>query len=167
MSFDKELVDKITNFLNGIGIPVIEEVIDYKTFLPGLHFKEGSILMDIHKMKYPGDLLHEAGHIAVTEERLRPFIGTSKIGKEWPSLGDEMVSILWSYAALHHLELDPEIVFHPDGYKGSSEWLIEQFNNKTYIGMPLFIWMGFVDEERQFPILKKWLRGNLEVSDSL
>jgi hypothetical protein len=109
-------------------------------------------------LKYPGDLLHEAGHIAVTEERLRPLIGTEEMDNDWPSLGDEIAAILWSYAALSHLNLDPKVVFHPDGYKGASDWFIEQFNNKNYMGLPLLEWMGLCLEKEKFPIMDKWTR---------
>ncbi|WP_341224410.1 carbamoyltransferase C-terminal domain-containing protein [uncultured Arcticibacterium sp.] len=152
----------IINFIESKGIDVIETNLDgYQCFLPGLFLKGNSILMDSSKMIYPGDLLHEAGHIAVTEEALRPFIGSEKMPAEWPSDGDEIASILWSYAAIEHLQINAEIVFHKDGYKGDSEWLIQQFRSKNFMGLPLFSWMGFCDEskpETAFPNMIKWQR---------
>ncbi len=136
---------------------VVEKKLPNDTFLPGLSLKGNTILMDLDKLKYPGDLLHEAGHIATTEEKNRQFIGTEKLGSHWPTDGDEIATILWSYAASYHLNLDLEIVFHPNGYKNESEWLIEQFNSKNYIGLPLLEWMSLCNKE-EFPIMKKWLR---------
>ncbi len=101
--------------------------------------------------------MHEAGHIAVAEEKLRPFIGTKEIGSDWPTDGEEIAAILWSYAASRHLGLDIEVVFHPDGYKNKSKWLIEQFNNKNYMGLPLLEWMSLCSKE-EFPKMIKWLR---------
>lgn len=147
----------IVNFLNSINIRVVEKKLPNDTFLPGLSLKGNTIFMDLEKLKYPGDLLHEAGHIAVTEEKIRPFIGTEKIGSNWPTDGDEIAAILWSYAASCHLNLDLEIVFHPEGYKNDSRWLIEQFNSKNYIGLPLLEWMSLCDK-KDFPIMKQWLR---------
>jgi hypothetical protein len=46
--------------------------------------------------------------------------------------GDEMTSIAWSYAALRHLELDPAIIFHDDGYKGGAASIIENFGVEPY-----------------------------------
>ena len=80
--------------------------------------------MDSEKLKYPGDLLHEAGHIAVTEEKLRSLIGTEQMESSWPTDGDEIAAILWSFAACQHLGLELEVVFHPDGYKNANHgWL--------------------------------------------
>lgn len=154
---------QIIHFLEQIGIPVVKTELPGDCFLPGLALRGNTILMDPEKMKYPGDLLHEAGHIAVTEEALRPLIGSEDMDPEWPSAGDEIASILWSYAALTHLGIPPEVVFHPDGYKEQSDWFIEQFQNKNYIGLPLLEWMGFCsasekDGVEAFPKMIKWLR---------
>jgi len=138
-------------------INVVEKELSNDTFLPGLSVTGNTIFMDLEKLKYPGDLLHEAGHIAVTDEKNRPLIGTPVISDNWPTDGDEIAAILWSYAASYHLELDLEIVFHPNGYKNDSEWLIEQFKNKNYIGLPLLVWMSLCNKE-EFPLMKKWLR---------
>ncbi|MGV3612624.1 MAG: hypothetical protein ACO1N0_16820 [Fluviicola sp.] len=154
---------KILQFLAQIGISVIETELPDDCFLPGLAIERNAILMDSSRLKYPGDLLHEAGHLAVTEENLRPSIGTAEMDPAWPSDGDELAAILWSYAALRHLELKPEVVFHPEGYKNESAWLMEQFANKNYIGLPLLEWMGLCaasgkEEVEPFPQMIKWLR---------
>ena len=151
------IVEYIVDFLKSINIMVVEEKLPSDTILPGLSIKGNTILMDLEKLRYPGDLLHEAGHIAVTEEKLRPLIGTEEIGSNWPTEGDEIASILWSYAASYHLGLDLQIVFHQAGYKNDSEWLIEQFNSQNYIGLPLLEWMSLCDKA-EFPVMKKWLR---------
>jgi hypothetical protein len=150
-------LERIIDFLNLINIMVVEKKLSDDTFLSGLSIKGNTILMDLDKLKYPGDLLHEAGHIATTEEQIRPFIGTEKIEANWPTDGDEIAAIIWSYAASYHLNLDLEIVFHPNGYKNESEWLIEEFNNKNYIGLPLLEWMSLCNKD-EFPKMKKWIR---------
>lgn len=154
---DKDELERMVNFLNEINIKVVEKELNGDTFLPGLQLHADRILMDRKKLKYPGDLLHEAGHIAVTEEKLRPLIGTDKIDTDWPGMGDEIAAILWSFAAAHHLNLDLEVVFHPDGYRNSSHWFIEQFTRKNYMGLPLLEWMGLC-ESTEFPTMKKWVR---------
>lgn len=153
----KEHINLIYSFLNSIGIEIIELPLPNDTFLPGITLKGNAILVDPDQLKYPGDILHEAGHIAVTEETLRPLIGTDEMDKNWPSVGDEIATIIWSYAASHHLNLPLEFVFHPNGYKNDSEWLIEQFSNNTYVGLPLLEWMGLC-ESSKFPEMKKWIR---------
>nr|WP_321233596.1 hypothetical protein [uncultured Psychroserpens sp.] len=156
-AIDDAILDCIVNFLNSIQIKVINQDLSDDTFLPSLSLKGQTILVDQHQLKYPGDLLHEAGHIAVTEAHLRPLIGSTEMDKDWPSQGDEIAAILWSYAALYHLQLDPKIVFHNEGYRNASSWFIEQFTNKVYMGLPLLHWMGLCDTT-SFPEMKQWLR---------
>lgn len=165
LSTEVEMLDRLILFLNEIGIPVVEQELDDTCFLPGLFPRSNTILLDRKRLKYPGDILHEAGHVAVTEAGFRPFIGTAEMAEQWPQPGEELGAILWSYAVIIHLKIPPEVVFHAEGYKNDSAWLIEQFEKRNYIGLPLFEWMGFCDKygenkehEVFFPALKKWLR---------
>ncbi|UPZ14447.1 hypothetical protein [Flavobacterium humidisoli] len=162
---EKEEVKKVLIFLKEIGIEIIEKDLD-ETFLPGLDLGPNCIYIDYNKLLYPGDILHEAGHLAVTAPAERKLIGSSKISKDWPTQGDEIVAILWSYAALQHLQLPLEFVFHPDGYKGHSDWFISNFKSGNYMGLPLLEWMELcVGNEKAekanklpFPTMQKWLR---------
>ena len=147
----------IVQFLNSININVIEKELPQDCFLPGLSILGTTILIDFEQLKYPGDILHEAGHIAVTENKIRHLIGTKDMETTWPTDGEEIAAILWSFAACTHLQLPLELLFHPNGYKGGSEWLIDQFTIKNYIGLPLLEWMGLSTKE-EFPSMKKWLR---------
>ncbi|WP_340201058.1 hypothetical protein [Ascidiimonas sp. W6] len=162
----QEQIKIITAFLESIGITILYRELDNSCFLPGIKLLRGSILLDINLLKYPGDLLHEAGHIAITDAPLRAHIGTDKMSAEWPSQGDEIAAMLWSYAALYDLKLSPEVVFHSGGYKKDSQWLIDEFKNKRYPGLPLLEWMGFCysaekavqKKKPAFPYMLKWLR---------
>ncbi|MDV6168756.1 hypothetical protein R1T16_09990 [Flavobacterium sp. DG1-102-2] len=159
-------LEQIVNFLTSINIEVVEAVIPETTFLPGLHLGPNTIFIDFSKLKYPGDLLHEAGHIAVTTPTQRELIGTENMPEDWPTQGDEIAAILWSYAALNHLNLPTEFVFHENGYKGSSEWFIENFTNGRYMGLPLLQWFGMAHSNDDvsnynkpaFPAMQNWLR---------
>jgi carbamoyltransferase len=159
------LLDDITKFLNEIGIATSFETIDEPSFLSGILIQNGSLKIDKNKLIYPGDILHEAGHIAVTpsEDRESMIGDIGKHKKHDEAYGEEIAAMLWSYAALSHLKLNPEIVFHPNGYKGSSGMFIENFTRGNYIGLPLLSWMGLCnvkdsDNEPIFPKMKKWLR---------
>jgi len=158
--YDVKTLNLIIDFLKDTGIEIHETELDDGCFLLGLYPKGCGLLIDRNKLKYPGDLLHEAGHIAVTEAHLRPLIGTPEMPEQWPKTGDELGAILWSYAAVCKLKIPADVVFHPDGYKGDSAWLIEQFENGNYIGLPLLTWMGFcnVSSDTSFPFMNKWLR---------
>ena len=42
-----------------------ERLIDEIAVLPGITVDDGALVLDRDKLMYPGDLLHEAGHLAV------------------------------------------------------------------------------------------------------
>jgi hypothetical protein len=158
--FSNPLTEKLAEFVRGIGIDVRAGALPDKTFLPGLDIRYGAIVVDEDRLAYPGDILHEAGHIAVADpaERAQPSLS--------PTPGDEMATLAWSYAALCHLDIDPAIVFHPDGYKGGSDSLIENFSAGRYIGVPLLQYYGLTVEPKfaaergvePFPHMLRWLR---------
>lgn len=158
-------VKKVLQFLEEIGIEVIEKQFE-SSFLPGLDLGSNCIYIDYDNLLYPGDILHEAGHLAVTTCQERKLVGTDQISSEWPTQGDEIAAILWSYAALHHLQLPLEFVFHPNGYKNASKWYISNFSSGNYIGLPLLEWMGLClgnekaekEKKSPFPAMQKWLR---------
>lgn len=158
-------MQKVLPFLTEIGIEVIERELD-ATFLPGLSLGPDCIYIDYDKLLYPGDILHEAGHLAVTASSERKLVGTSEISANWPTQGEEIAAILWSFAAMNHLKLPLNFVFHPNGYRNASDWYISNFSNQTYIGLPLLEWMGLCLSENRaakegkpaFPTMLKWVR---------
>jgi hypothetical protein len=162
---ENDEVKKVILFLKEIGIDIVEKELG-KTFLPGLDLGPDCIYIDYNKLLYPGDILHEAGHLAVTVADERKLVGTAEISKDWPTQGDEIAALLWSYAALHHLQLPPDFVFHPNGYKGHSEWFISNFTSGNYMGLPLLEWMGLClgnekaekEQKMPFPAMQKWIR---------
>jgi hypothetical protein len=158
-------IEKIIFFLNEIGIKVVEKELD-DTFLPGLSLGSSCVYVDYKKMLYPGDILHEAGHLAVTPTVNRKLAGTDEIASDWPTEGEEIAAILWSFAAAKHLDLPLELVFHPNGYKNDSEWLISNFSDEIYIGLPFLEWAGLAlgkeraskEGKEAFPKMIKWIR---------
>jgi len=161
-----ELLNIIGRFLKTNGIEVFEKTLPEDTFLPGLTLGPGCIYVDYEKLNYPGDLLHEAGHLAVTTPEQRALAGTASSELPWPTDGEEIAAVLWSYAACIHLELPPQVVFHPDGYKNESAWIIGNFEAGNYIGLPFLEWAGLaLGPERaaaagvkSFPHMLNWLR---------
>ena len=71
--------------------------------------------------------------------------------------GDEIVAMLWSYAACQAIGIPPEVVFHSHGYKGSSDWILGNFRQGIYPGLPLLVWMGLTTTAG-FPTMTRWLR---------
>ena len=158
--FADPLTERLAAFVRGIGIDVRAATLPDKTFLSGLAIEHGAILVDERRLSNPGDLLHEAGHLAVADpvERNAPTLA--------PTPGDELTTIAWSYAALRHLDLEPGIVFHPDGYKGGSASIVENFTQGRYFGVPLLQLYGMTVEPRfaaergvePYPHMLRWLR---------
>lgn len=162
MHFENPLTQTIADFLIDIGIGVERRALDVSTFLPGISIANGRILVDEAKLLSPGDLLHEAGHLAVMPPEKR----ATADGKLDADMGDEIGAVAWSWAALRHLDIDPEVVFHPHGYKGSSIAFIENFSQGRFVGVPLLQWMGLTLEPgpareqglEPFPHMQRWLR---------
>jgi hypothetical protein len=158
--FADPLTERLATFVRGIGIAVRAATLPADTILPGLDIRNGAILVDEARLAYPGDILHEAGHLAVLDptERNTPLLS--------PSPSDELPVIAWSYAALRYLDIDPAIVFHADGYKGDSDAIIENFSAGRYFGVPLLQLWGMSCEPRHaaekgvtpFPHMLRWLR---------
>ena len=62
--FKNQLTRTLANFLESIGLEIVPTTIAKETFLPGILIENGRMLVDEEKLTYPGDLLHEAGHLA-------------------------------------------------------------------------------------------------------
>jgi hypothetical protein len=161
MSFNDPIVAQIVAFLDRIGIPVVIEPVAEASLLPGVTVRYGTLVFDPDHLPYPGDLLHEAGHIAVTDPAIRATLD------EIPSdPAEEMTAIAWSYAAAIEIGIDPAVVFHDDGYKGGGAYLIPAFTGGSAPGVPLLDYFGMTAEPRRaeergmapFPAMARWLR---------
>ena len=164
----QHITETICTFLEEIGFRIHKQLITEETFLPGILISHGELIIDEGKLLYPGDILHEAGHLAVMtpEERINSKGNVGNTVNPQQAAGEEMMAICWSYAASCKLGLAPEVVFHPDGYKGSSDWLIEQYTSGNYMGLPILQWIGLcydakmaaANKAEAYPQMSKWLR---------
>ena len=101
MPLDTPETRAILAFLDRIGIPVAIEPIVGETTLPAMTVRHGALVVDPDRLTWPGDLLHEAGHIAVTDPALRPTLDVVS-----GDPGEEMAAIAWSYAAAVEIGID-------------------------------------------------------------
>ena len=162
-----EVFNKAVNFLESIGIAVNFCSIDTYTFLPGISINNGAIIVDKEKLKYPGDILHEAGHIAVVPAAERSSLCEHDIAKREMRDAEEMMSIAWSYAACVHMDIDASFVFHDEGYKGGGSSIADNFKQGRYFGVPMLQWTGMALENNSetepgkpvYPAMLLWLRG--------
>jgi hypothetical protein len=164
--FKNPVTRKIADFLNEIGIEVRPVNLDLPTFLPGILVENGKILADESNLTYPGDLLHEAGHLAMAPASLRPGLSGEVTIPPVRMETVEVQTIAWSYAAMVHLGLDPKVVFHEGGYGVESERLLFSFSNGVYIGLNGLVDAGLTAIGKaaaemgvpEFPHMLKWLR---------
>ena len=164
--FVNDTVEQIVSFLREIGIEIKRGSIDGNTFLPGIDVSKGSLVIDELNLLYPGDLLHEAAHLAVTPAEFRNQLsGTVEALHGNPDV-IEAAAICWSYAACVHLGLDPRVVFHGHGYHGRAEGLLLGFQLGHFPGLHELVSAGMTFSEADarslelapFPTMQKWLR---------
>ncbi len=160
-----EIIRRIRDFLDSIGIPVLEKTLPDDTFLPGIQIEYGSLAIDPDKLKYPGDMLHEAGHIAA----MAPSVRAKTFANAGDEMGEEIAAHAWSYAAALACDIPAEVVFHPNGYKGSATWLREHYeSSERFAGLPLLAWYGMTampgqkasEDQMEYPQMKAWLRAH-------
>ena len=128
--WEADVVRRIVAFLRDIGLGVEERTIEEATFLPGVLLERGRLVFDPQRLEYPGDLLHEAGHLAVAP---RPVVGENGFNMS----PYESAVLPWSYAAALTIGIDPAVVFHSGGYRGKSEGLVRTYGFGVYPGAHL------------------------------
>jgi hypothetical protein len=162
----KDVTRRIADFITEIGIEVVPARLSCETFLPGILVENGRILVDEARLTYPGDLLHEAGHLAVAPSGLRSSLsGEVALPGVWME-PVEVQAIAWSYAAILYLGLAPTVVFHEGGYRAESERLLSNFSLGVYIGVSGLQDAGLTvigDKATElglppYPHMLKWLR---------
>jgi len=158
--FVQPVVVKLVEFVRSIGIPVRAVTIPEFEFFPGLGAEYGEVLVDESRLVHPGNILHEAGHLAVTDPSLRNDY------RIFPTTGQEISALAWSYAATQYLGLDAELVFYPGSYRGWDTALVENFAEGRYFGVPLLQVYEMAFEPGPaatrgippFPHMHSWLR---------
>lgn len=161
-TFHNPVVCQIADFLLSIGLPVRAATLSVSTFLPGILIDHCTLVVDETELQYPGDLLHEAGHLAVAAPSRRQLF-YNNVGDD---AGEEIAAIAWSYAAALAIGLDPAVVFHADGYRGGGADILDNFSQGYYIGVPILQWIGLSAEPRHaavlgvppYPYMRKWVR---------
>ena len=159
--FSDPQIHLLAGFVREIGIAVEAATLADATFLPGLDIRGGVVRIDEGRLLYPGDILHEAGHVAVCDPvvRHRPEFSPT-------DGGEEMAAIAWSYAAACALGVAPDVVFHPQDNRGGGQALVENFTSGCYIGVPLLQCWGMTVEPRHaaargvapYPHMLRWVR---------
>ena len=164
---DHAYVSPILNFLEKIGIPVQTTTLTSEMSLPGIIIKNGTLQIDLQQLKYPGDLLHEAGRIALAPIAVRSTLShpiKSQLDFDVPT--NSMMTIAWSYAAALDANIPLEVLFHPEGYKGQNESIQYGFQSGQYVGLPMLQYLDMAYDANNalqhnanpFPSMIQWLR---------
>ena len=156
----------IVSFLRDIGITVVEGPVSADSFLPGLCIANGTIVHDIDALRWPGDLLHEAGHIATMPSALRHLLNDALQESISAPHAGEAEATAWAYAAIVHLGLSPSVLFHDEGYDGRSASLILTYTHGVYPGCFGLAQAGMTLTEAEaqlaavppYPHMIRWLR---------
>lgn len=160
--FQDPLVQRLVDFLLAIGLEVEAWDGGTPTFVPGIRVEAGRLLVHETDLDYPGDLLHEAGHLAILTRAERVAVTHDTGGEQH----QEMCADAWAVAAATHLGVPLELVFHDAGYQGSSEALRAAYRDGTGPGVPMLACWGMTSASNgwsdpavpRFPGMARWLR---------
>ena len=162
----QEALDRIVEFLLAIGIPTRPGPVAQGSFLSAIRVVHGGLVYDPQHLRWPGDLLHEAGHIAVTPAAQRAGLNDALDGAEAAAHGGELEAMAWSWAALVYLGLPGELLFHAQGYKGQSAGLLLSYSmgvcpgatGLASAGMTLVGEAARASGQEPYPRMRRWLR---------
>ncbi len=178
---------KILTFLSTIGLQTIERPFS-KGFLDGVRIENGILYFDPNDDFVEVNLLHEAGHLAVTPSQFRSFAQPNISSLEshfnawfrehpdafsWPEnpLGrailqaGEAEAIAWSYAACVHLDLDIAEYFERgfETFPEEPDRVSSGLVTGHYLGIHGLAHAGMTDSPRStsehaYPKMRRWLQ---------
>jgi hypothetical protein len=161
-----ETRSQIVQFLRGIDLVVREREICETSFLPGIAVERGELILDEQRNTWPGDLLHEAGHLAVLPAHLRHTVSGSLHSEVAVAHAGEPEATAWAYAALMAMGLPAEVLFHEGGYHGQADALTLTFSLGVYPGAAGLLAAGMIASPQDakaglappYPHMLRWLR---------
>lgn len=160
------VLERILAFLREVGIPVREARLEGEGFLPGVRVADGGLLFERARLRWPGDLLHEAGHLAVLPPAHRATMSGDLAGHEQVPHAGEVEATAWAYAATVAIGLAPTVLFHEGGYHGQSASLAMTYAMGVYPGAHGLVQAGMTAGateatgrgEAPYPAMRRWLR---------
>jgi hypothetical protein len=158
--------DPIFAFITRIGLPIAEQALAADTFLPGIALRDGGLLVDPDQLIWPGDLLHEAGHLAVLPASMRTEAHDDDLSHADVEHAGELEAMAWAYAAAVELALPVEVLIHDGGYHGKARDLLQMYTFGVYPGLRglcesgMAAAHGFTPDcgPLQYPKMLRWLR---------
>jgi hypothetical protein len=153
-------------FLTRIGMRVAEQTLPADTFLPGIALRAGGLVVDPGKLMWPGDLLHEAGHLAVLPKSLRREAHDDDPNHADVEHAGELEAMAWAYAAAVELSLPMDVLIHDGGYNGKARDLLQMYTFGVYPGLRGLCASGMTAAHGftpdcgpvRYPRMLRWLR---------
>lgn len=159
-------LERILAFLRQVGLRVAEAPVEDEAFLPGVRIADGGLVFDRTRLRWPGDLLHEAGHLAVLPAAVRDSFSGDLAGHEDIPHAGELEAMAWAYAATLAAGLDPSVLFHEGGYRGQSAALQLTYAMGVHPGAEGLAKAGLTHRRTAedtmgpatYPAMRQWLR---------
>jgi GNAT superfamily N-acetyltransferase len=152
-----QLIDHMTAFLRAIGL-MVEFAPVASSSVPGIERIANGLRVDRDALDYPGDMLHEAGMLAVRLPEEREQDPSSQIEPAF-----QIAAIAWAWAAAFGLGIPDFMVIHDQGYKGLAPHIRADFAAGKCPGLPILAWIGMTtaptpETPSIYPQMLHWLR---------
>jgi len=175
-----DTLEPVLAFLEKAGVHCVAGEVRQDSFLPGIEIQQGRLIFDAEQLASPGDLLHEAGHLAALPSRLRDRV-TGDIDACLAQLATEadtaepidhtdLFPIAWSFAAALEAGIDPLFVFDAAGYGaeagGDVLAICQQLQIGVFPGIAMLERLGLCSapppfgdgsDPKPYPHMKRWL----------
>lgn len=175
-----ETLEPVLVFLETVGVECIAGDVSPDSFLPGIEIQQGRLIFDAEQLASPGDLLHEAGHLAALPSQWRHQVSgdvdacLARLAVEHepdtPIEHTDLVPIAWSYTAALHAGIDPLQVFDAAGYGadagGDIRIICQQLQMGLFPGIAMLARAGLCSapppfgdggDPAPYPHMKRWL----------
>lgn len=179
------MMQKVVSFLLEIGLEV-HMLPGASGFLPGIRINQGALEYDPHVVSI-ADILHEAGHLAITPAEFRPLmsdglsagykamfnaIDEQEMEPDSPMLKailqcDDPGATAWAFAAGTHLAIEPEMIIDSRHYDGTGDEIRLALLHNAYLGINGLHRAGMCESSRAmaayrgvsvYPVLTRWVQ---------
>lgn len=171
----------VASFLNDIGLEArMVDQLGAPSFLKDVCIDHGTLQFTENALV--GDLLHDAGHLAVIPARFRIQMhgnlyksfreilkNLDHMDPEDPEAvallnGDDLAATAWGWACGRHLDIDPQVIITPESFGHEGDHIRRMLSMNSYFGIQALQATGFclardlcVSGRSVFPKLNFWL----------
>lgn len=168
-------MEEIIAFLNEIGIKTSRGNVPSNSFMPNIAIQDGSIIYN--KDATLGDLLHEAGHLAIIPKKYRPMCQgdmdeSMRAIFDKAEIAGEMIpdstiycaliqssdpeATAWAWSAGRHIGIEPQDIIADYLYEGTGADVRLMLSLNCYLGINGLRAAGMLTSVKSFPHLTQW-----------